>query len=253
MYPARWFYRNRESEPTTEVALRRGMAEDLYVVLAGYDIADQSATLEISINPLVNWIWFGIGVMLIGTMVALLPERALAFATSRVPEGAVTTSLILLLVLGGAARVHAQHVESSQPVVVIARTPLEREMHESLVCMCPTCGRKRIGECTCPVATEMRTDVARLVREGKTREEIVAYFVARHGSQEVLDAPIDRGFNRLAWLLPYAVGFGSVAIVGVLAFRWSRRRDTDAAPETVARTSSPELEDRLDDELRDLD
>ena len=254
MYPARWFYRNREEEPTTEVALRRGLAEDLYVVLAGYNIEEQSATLEISINPLVNWIWFGIGVMLVGTLIALVPERALAFATSRVPEGAVTTSVILLIVFaGGAGHLHAQHVESSQPVVIVARTPLERQMHEQLVCMCPTCGRKRIGEYTCPVATEMRTDVARLVGEGKTREEIVAYFVARHGSQEVLDAPIDRGFNRLAWFLPYAIGFVSVGVVGVLAVRWSRRRDAEAAPDPVQGPSSRELEDRLDDELRDLD
>jgi cytochrome c-type biogenesis protein CcmF len=254
MYPARWFYRNREEEPTTEVALRRGMAEDLYVVLAGYNIAEQSATLEISINPLVNWIWFGIGVMMIGTLIALVPERALAFATSRVPEGAVTTSLVLLMVFGGGVvRTHAQHVESSQPVVVVARTPLEKEMHEKLVCLCPTCGRKRIGECTCPVATEMRTHLARLVGEGKTREEIVAYFVARHGSQEVLDAPIDRGFNRLAWLLPYAIGFGRVGVVGVLAVRWSRRRDRDVSPDPAPRSSSREMEDKLDDELRDLD
>jgi cytochrome c-type biogenesis protein CcmF len=253
MYPARWFYRNREEEPTTEVALRRGVAEDLYVVLAGYNIEDQSATLEISINPLVNWIWLGIGVMLIGTAIALLPERALAFATSRVPEGAVTTSMILLIVLGGASHAHAQHVESSQPVVIVARTPLEKEMHQGLVCMCPTCGRKRIGECTCPVATQMRTDLARLVGEGKTREEIVAYFVARHGSQEVLDAPIDRGFNRLAWLVPYAAGAASVALVGLLAIRWSRRRGSDEAVEPALTPRSRDLEDKLDDELRDLD
>jgi cytochrome c-type biogenesis protein CcmF len=257
MYPARWFYRNREEEPTTEVALRRGLAEDFYVVLAGYNVQDQTATLEISVNPLVNWIWFGIGVMFAGTLIALLPERALSFATSRVPEAAVPTSLLLIVLLGaGAAPVHAQqlqHVENASSVVaLIPRSPLEKQMHEQLVCMCPTCGRKRIGECTCPVAAEMRADLARLVSEGKDRDAIVAYFVAKHGSQEVLDAPIDRGFNRLAWLLPYAVGLTSIAIVGVLAVRWSRRRGEDE-PVEAASPVSRELEDKLDDELRDLD
>jgi cytochrome c-type biogenesis protein CcmF len=253
MYPARWFYRDREDEPTTEVALRRGLAEDLYVVLAGYSIEEQSATLEISINPLVNWIWFGIGVMMIGTLVALLPERALSFATSRVPEGAVPTSLVLVLLLGaGAAPLRAQHVESAQVVTVIPRSPLEKEMHDHLVCVCGTCGRKRIGECTCSIAGDMRKELARLVNEGKSRDEIIAHFVAKHGSQEVLDAPIDRGFNRLAWLLPYAVGVAGVMIVGGLARRWSRRRP-DASPAGTPRPVSPELEDKLDDELRDLD
>ena len=46
-------------EPTTEVAIRRGLAEDLYVVLAGFDVQNQSATLHVVVNPLVNWIWAG--------------------------------------------------------------------------------------------------------------------------------------------------------------------------------------------------
>ena len=35
MYPARWFFRKHEDEPTTEVAIRRAFAEDLYIVHAG--------------------------------------------------------------------------------------------------------------------------------------------------------------------------------------------------------------------------
>ncbi len=59
MEPAKWFYAKREQEPTTEVAIRRGVGEDLYIVLAGYEPADQSATYAVTVNPLVNWIWLG--------------------------------------------------------------------------------------------------------------------------------------------------------------------------------------------------
>ena len=45
MYPARWFFLGHEQEPTTEVALRRGLGEDLYVMLIEYDVATQSARL----------------------------------------------------------------------------------------------------------------------------------------------------------------------------------------------------------------
>jgi cytochrome c-type biogenesis protein CcmF len=254
LYPARWFWRGREEEPTTEVALRRGLAGDLYINLAQYEPATQHATLEVKINPLVNWIWFGVGVMFLGTMIALLPERALAYAAARVPEGAVTTSLILLLVWAGSAvRLHAQHVVPAQTVSVVPRTPLERRLQSEIVCMCGTCGRKRVGECTCLKASEMREEIAKLTSEGKTYDEIIQYFVAKWDSQEVLAAPLDQGFNRLAWFLPYAAGAAGVGLIAMVAFRWSRRnRIADALP-AAAPAGDPALEQRLDDELRDLD
>ena len=91
LYPARWAYRRHEQEPTTEVAIRRTPAEDLYAVLGGFDLADQSATLQLVVNPLVNWIWVGFGVMALGTGIALLPERSLAFAMAKMPAEAATT------------------------------------------------------------------------------------------------------------------------------------------------------------------
>ena len=77
LYPAKWFFRNHESEPTTQVAMRRGVAGDLYLVLAGYDVQTQVAEFKMFINPLVNWIWLGVGVMIFGTFIAFLPERTL--------------------------------------------------------------------------------------------------------------------------------------------------------------------------------
>jgi cytochrome c-type biogenesis protein CcmF len=253
MYPARWFYFGREDEPTTEVALRRSLAEDLYIVLGGYDAATQTADLQVSINPLVNWIWFGVGVLVFGSIVALMPERVFAFAVSRVPEGAVTTTMLLLLLgAGPASRAYAQHIETGQPAPLAARSPLEREMFDHIVCMCTTCGRKRVGECTCGKAAEMRAEITQLVADGRDREGIVQYFVGKYGSQEVLAAPIDRGFNRLAWLLPYAGGLAGIALVAGVAVRWTRRRPTDL-PVRSPFASDPELETRLDDELRELD
>jgi cytochrome c-type biogenesis protein CcmF len=255
MYPARWFFFGKEEEPTTEVALRRTLAEDLYVVLGGYDAAAQSADLQVSINPLVNWIWFGVGVVVIGAIVTLLPERAFAFAVSRVPEGAVTTSMVVLMLAwgGGLTRVHAQHIELPQTAAVVPRSALEREMHDHIVCMCGTCGRKRVGECTCGKAAEMRAEIATLVAAGRDRDGIIQHFVTKYGSQEVLAAPINRGFNRLAWLLPYAGGLVGIGFVAGMAVRWTRRRSTQAATPVAPFAANPELEDRLDDELRELD
>ncbi len=101
----------------------------------------------------------------------------------------------------------------------------------------------------------MREEVAKLVAEGKTREQIYAYYIAKYGSQEPLASPIDEGFNRLAWFFPYLIGATGAAGVAVVAFRWSHRQ---ALPRFARRQlpdagEDPALRERLDDELRDLD
>ncbi len=257
MFPARWYFRDKEDEPTTEVAIRRGFADDLYIVLAQFEVGTQQATLEVTVNPLINWMWFGFGIMAVGTILSLLPERAMAFATATVPQGAVTTSMLVLMLVGGlAAPAHAQHVDNPQVVLLVPRTPVEKKLRDEIVCMCGTCGRKRVGECTCGTADAMRTEIAALVAAGKSYDEVVDYYVSKYGSQEVLAAPIDKGFNRLAWFLPYAVGLLGVVVVGGMAVRWTRRPQERV--QAVVTTPADDAEakhrqERLNDELRDLD
>ena len=252
MYPARWFFRKHEEEPTTEVAIRRGIADDLYLVLAAYSVEDQTATLKIVINPLINWIWFGVGVIIFGSLIAMLPERAFAFATKRVPAGVVPTSLVFLILALGQIGLSAQHVELPQTVMIVPRSPLEKDLQTQIICMCGTCGRKKIGECTCSLAADMRGELSTLVQAGKNRTEIIDAFVTKYGSQEVLAQPIDKGFNRLAWLLPYLTGMIGIAAIGGVALRWSRRGAHSPAAATAAPMDAA-MESRLDDELRDLD
>jgi cytochrome c-type biogenesis protein CcmF len=258
MYPAKWFFRKHEEEPTTEVAIRRSISEDLYIVMPAFDLKDQSASLHLVINPLVNWIWVGFGIIALGTGIALLPERAYSFAVARLPAEAATTTtaMLLLLIVGGfATPVRAQHSESGTTVPVVARTPLERDMQKRLICMCRDCGRQLLSACQCGYAFRMRAELAQLVAGGKSEQEIVDYYLAKYGSQEPLAEPIDRGFNRLAWAVPYLVGAGGLAFIGTIAVKWSRRRDADDAQPAVAgeRVADSALESRLDDELRDLD
>jgi cytochrome c-type biogenesis protein CcmH/NrfF len=129
-------------------------------------------------------------------------------------------------------------------------------MQRELVCICPTCGKKNIAECTCPVAGRMRSELAEQVKLGKGRDDIRAWFVGRYGSQEPLGAPLDRGFNRLAWVFPYLVGGASLLGVGIVVSRW-KKKDGDAekgtAPFSAPESRSDALNARLDDELRDLE
>jgi cytochrome c-type biogenesis protein CcmF len=263
LYPAKWAYRNHENEPTTEVAIRRTLAEDLYIVLAFQpsDLATQTATLQVVVNPLINWIWFGFGILALGTGIALLPERAYSFALAKLPvEAAATTtalSLLLAMVVFGGSTVSAQrgmggpadqNIQSSY----YARNEFEKKMQHDIVCTCGSCGHATIAECRkdpCMTSHEMRAELAALIDKGKNRDEIIQAFITKYGGEEMLGAPLDKGFSRLAWLFPYLVGATSAVAIGFAAVKWTRKPDapTEAAPLDAA------LEERIDDELRDLD
>jgi cytochrome c-type biogenesis protein CcmF len=257
MYPGKWYYRKHEEEPTSQVAIRRSAAADLYVVLPAFDLKEQTASLQVVINPLVDWIWFGFGVLAMGTGIALLPERAYSFAAANLPSditaaSSTTTMLgVVLALLLTAASASAQHVESPQYVPTVPRSPLEKQLQGELICMCGTCGRERLSECQCSVAAKMREELAVLVASGRTHDEIIQYYISKYGSEEPLAVPLDKGFNRLAWLFPYALGGTGALALGSAAIRWSRRsRTPDLEPPPPA---DPDYEHRLDDELRDLD
>ncbi len=252
--PAKWFFHKHEDEPpTTEVWIRRRPAEDLYIVLAAFDASTQTASLQLVINPLVNWVWVGFGVIAFGTGIALMPERAFGFALAKLPPSEVftTTAVLLLLLFPLAGRVRAQHIEGQQFKPGVPRSEVEKQLQHDIICMCGTCGRRLIAECDCGEAAAMRNEVASLVDQGKTHDEVIQYYVAKYGSQEPLAAPIDKGFNRLAWFVPYLVGASGVAIIGLAAVRWSRRRET--TPPDSLPSIDPALDERLDDELRNLD
>jgi cytochrome c-type biogenesis protein CcmH/NrfF len=97
----------------------------------------------------------------------------------------------------------------------------------------------------------MRSELASFIDEGKSHDEIIQAFVTKYDSQEMLGAPIDKGFNRLAWLFPYLLGAGGVVAIGFAAVRWTRK--DDVVPASPRELTDAALDDRLDDELRDLD
>ena len=71
--PERRFYK-ASRQPTTEVAIRPRLNEDLYVVFSGIADDNQHAVINAHLNPLVNWIWIGGFVLVLGTLIALVPS-----------------------------------------------------------------------------------------------------------------------------------------------------------------------------------
>ena len=256
LYPARWFFRKHETEPTTEVAMRRSISEDLYVTLVNYTVADQSVSLEIIVNPLVNWIWFGFTIMALGTGIALLPESRFAFLAAKVPEGAATTTSLLVgaLLLAGSGTAHAQYPVSGGAALNPEQQTLEAKLQEELVCICGGCAHLPLSTCTCAHADRMRMQLNEQVAMDKDRDGVYQHFIDHYGSQEPIGAPIG-AFNQLAWLLPMMVGAACLVGVGFVAVRWSRRdpRRDESSRSRETDSQDAQLEARLDDELRNLD
>jgi len=256
MYPAKSAFHKHPDEPArTDAAIRRRMGEDLYLVMNTVDPGSQAITLNVVVNPLVNWVWLGFGILAFGTGIALLPESTLSFAMAKLPatEAATTTVALLfaLALLGVPRPASAQHMEQpgsiSEP-----KNALDEQLRGEIGCTCGACPHEPLSKCICSRAAEMRADLRAEIDAGKNHDQIISSLIEKYGSQQFLAAPLDEGFNRMAWLIPYLLGAAGVTGVGFVAIRWQRHaaHNKDAAP---AQTEDAAMNTRLDDELRNLD
>ena len=62
-------------QPTSNVAIRRRLNEDLYLNFAGASNDGEGTVLQAYIFPLVSWIWIGYWGVLIGTVICLIPSK----------------------------------------------------------------------------------------------------------------------------------------------------------------------------------
>ena len=139
----------------------------------------------------------------------------------------------------------------------VARNDFERALFQQLKCLCGCL--HALDECggECGPAMDRRHEVQRMLDSGLSREQVLEREVQKYGVQ-VLRSPPDRGFNRLAWLLPALLSTAAAGILLAIAYRARirRRRTRRNTAEDVSSESerdSSTYEDRLDDELDSLD
>jgi cytochrome c-type biogenesis protein CcmF len=75
LYPEQRFYKASQ-QTSTMVANRSTMKEDLYLVYEGRNLDTGRPIIKVHLNPLVMWIWFGVWIMIAGTVIALIPNAA---------------------------------------------------------------------------------------------------------------------------------------------------------------------------------
>jgi cytochrome c-type biogenesis protein CcmF len=63
-------------QPSTIVAIHSTLQNDLYVVYEGKNPDTDKPIIKVFLNPLMSWIWIGVGIVVAGTLLGLAPNLA---------------------------------------------------------------------------------------------------------------------------------------------------------------------------------
>jgi len=92
-----------------------------------------------------------------------------------------------------------------------------------VICMCG-CNQVLL-ECNhlgCPYLSRMKQELTAAVERGDSDSAITQFFVQTYGTL-VLAAPTNRGFNRVAWLMPYLALPVGITLVVLIVWIWRKR------------------------------
>jgi cytochrome c-type biogenesis protein CcmH len=102
----------------------------------------------------------------------------------------------------------------------VSEDPQEREMLAiASTLRCTVCQNQPVSESHADLARDMRQIIREQLAAGKSRQEIVDYFVARYGDYVLMKPPYD-GPGILVWVGPLVV----IVVLAVSAFFYLRRR-----------------------------
>jgi cytochrome c-type biogenesis protein CcmH len=146
--------------------------------------------------------------------------------------------------------------------LVLAAPAAASEQHPTLPelegqLMCPICEGETLAQSDSPAAQRIKVEIQQRIAAGDTRSQIKRRLVAEWG-ERILAAPPRHGFDLLAWLLPIVGVLAGAAVLGVLAWGWTRERERERepAPERWSLNGhplGPDEERRLDEELARFD
>ena len=187
-----------------------------------------------------------------GTGIALLPERVFSFAGAR---GSASRPRRRCCCSACCSRRRACFAQTTGTLV--ERSQLERELANEVMCTCG-CGLPAgtCGMMNCAGKAAQLAKVKQLVSRRASRATRCWRPSSQDfGGQHILARPIDEGYHRLLWILPYSAW----PPWRRSASAWSLAAGRAGAPTAMRRRPWPapaptaSSQQQLDDELRDLD
>lgn len=115
-------------------------------------------------------------------------------------------------------------------LLIILISPLCNSVAENKVydisneLMCPVCQGQTVAESNSQLALSMKEVVRIKVSEGKSKEEILDYFILQYGDTILAKPPI-KGFNLLLWIFPPAILVLSILLWVVRVKRNNKNRN----------------------------
>lgn len=98
----------------------------------------------------------------------------------------------------------------------------EHRFRELLVQLrCPKCQNQAIADSDAPISQDMREQVATMIRDGRSNDEIVDYFVERYGDFVNYEPPLTPQ-TLILWLGPLLAMLGGALLV-TMQMRRARR------------------------------
>jgi cytochrome c-type biogenesis protein CcmF len=80
----------RTNQPMTIPDARSTISEDFYMLMVNWEpTSADAATFRVYLNPLVNWVWFGGIIFIIGTLIAAWPDPKEEMVTVTRPQQVV--------------------------------------------------------------------------------------------------------------------------------------------------------------------
>jgi cytochrome c-type biogenesis protein CcmH len=108
----------------------------------------------------------------------------------------------------------------------VTEDPVERQMLDIAKDLrCTVCQNQPVSESNADLAHDMRQIIREQIKAGKSRQEIIQYFVDRYGDY-VLMKPPRSGAGEVVWLAPVVL----LVIVGVSGFLYLRHRLRPSLP-----------------------
>ncbi|MHB8741845.1 MAG: cytochrome c-type biogenesis protein [Sulfuricaulis sp.] len=108
----------------------------------------------------------------------------------------------------------------------VTEDPLEQQMLDIAKDLrCAVCQNEPVSESTADLAHDMRQIIREQIKAGKSRKDIIQYFVDRYGDY-VLMKPPKRGPGEVVWVAPVIL----LLVVGVSGFIYLRRRLRPLSP-----------------------
>ena len=115
--------------------------------------------------------------------------------------------------------------------------------------MCPVCPAETIDQAQVEISFQMRAVIREMLADGRTRDEILDYFVDRYGP-DILAAPPKSGANLLAWILPIVgVAAGLAGVFFVIRAMTNRDRPAPARAAGSTGSNEPPTQEPADPEL----